>query len=189
MKRLLSLLLVSMFGLQSLAQDTEPPLPPSQNNEKPKEPFKDRLFLSPVLGLQFGTVTVINISPKIGYRITDKFASGLGATYVYVKDNTFKSYGYTYESNIYGGSVFSQYQVLEQVRLYAEYELLSLETFNSTNFDISRRLVPSLLAGGGYTSPIGANSSMQLMVLFDLIESPYSIYQNPVIRVGFNLGL
>ncbi len=156
---------------------------------KPKRPFNERLFLSPDLGLQFGTVTVVNVSPKIGYRITDKFASGLGGTYIYIKDKTYKSLGYIYESSIYGGSVFSQYQIFEQIRLYSEYEMLSLETFNSKTFKTTRELVPSLLAGGGYTSRIGEYSSFGIMLLYNLLDGPNSIYDNPVIRIGFNIGL
>jgi hypothetical protein len=157
--------------------------------QKSKKPFAERLFLSPDLGLQFGTVTVVNVSPKIGYRITDKFAAGLGGTYIYIKDKTFKQLGYIYESSIYGGSIFSQYQIFEQIRLYSEYELLSLETFNSKTFKTTRELVPSLLAGGGYISRIGGNSSFNIMLLYNLLDGPNSIYDNPVIRIGFNIGL
>jgi hypothetical protein len=182
--RLLTLLFL-LNALLSFGQETTPAVKP----EKPKVPFKDRIFLSPDLGLQFGTVTAINVSPKVGYRFTPKFAAGLGGTYIYVKDNTYKQIGYTFESNIYGGSVFAQYQLFESIRLYSQYEILNLDVFNSKTFEVSRKNIPALLAGGGYTSRIGENSSVGLMLLWDLIEDPNSIYVNPIIRIGIDIGL
>ena len=157
--------------------------------EKRKVPFNERIFISPDIGLQFGTVTVVNISPKVGYRITEKFAAGLGATYIYLNDKRYKSLGYTLETNIYGGSVFTQYQLFEPVRIYAEYELLNLETFDAKSFKTKREYLPSLFAGGGYSQSIGQNSSFIIMLLYNLLDGPKSIYDNPVIRIGFNIGL
>jgi hypothetical protein len=181
------LVIFLFLSTMASAQEERTELPSQPVKER--KPFRERLFISPDLGLQFGTVTLINVAPKIGYRITDRFASGIGATYIYIKDKRYQSYGYTYESSIYGGSVFSQYQLFEPVRLYAEYEMLSLESFDLKNGEVTRRIVPALLAGGGYTSRIGEYSSFGIMVLFDLLESTYSIYENPVIRIGLNLGL
>lgn len=167
----------------------------TEKPEKPKAPLNDRIFISPDIGLQFGTVTVINISPKAGYRITEKLAAGLGLTYIYLNDKRYKSIGYTNESNIYGGSIFAQYQLIEQLRAYTEYEALSLETYDSNIFNATgkivtrREFVPSLLAGGGYSQSMGGNSSLVLMILYNLLDGPKSIYSNPVIRVGFNIGL
>jgi hypothetical protein len=175
-------ILIVVSSTELKAQDTIPEKP-----KKDKIPFRERLFINPDLGLQFGTVTAIDISPKIGYRITDKWAAGLGGTYIYVNDKRYS--GYEFKTNIYGGSVFAQYQLLEPVRLYTEYGLLNIESLDPYTFDKVRRIVPSLLAGGGYTQQIGENSSFGIMLLYDLIESPYSIYSNPIIRIGINLGL
>lgn len=186
--RTIAFLLFFLVCHASMAQESGTPPPPS-DPPKQKVPFRERLFLSPDLGLQFGTVTVINVSPKIGYKITPRFAAGLGGTYIYIKDKTYQKLGYTYESSIYGGSVFTQYQIFEQVKLYSEYEMLSLETFNAKSFTTTRKLVPSLLAGGGYTSSIGGNSSVGIMLLYNLLDGPDSIYENPIIRIGVNIGL
>ena len=173
-----------------VAFSQEPPQQQEQQKqEKTKAPFKDRLFLSPDLGLQFGTVTFINISPKIGYMLTDKLGAGVGVTYIYVNDKTYRSLGYTYESNIYGGSIFGQYQLFEAVQLYSEYQVLNMDAFDPISFEISRKNVPAWLVGGGYTTSIGANSSVGLMLLWDVIEDRNSFYSNPIIRIGFNFGL
>lgn len=160
--------------------DNKPPSQPA------KVPFKDRIFISPDLGLQFGTVTLIMLAPKVGYRITEKFAAGLGASYVYVKDKSYP--GYTFESNTYGGSIFAQYQLFESIRAYSEYEVLNLEIYDPYLNNTRRENIPSLLVGGGYSQQIGGNSGFFIMALYNLLDGPNSIYSNPVIRIGFNVG-
>jgi len=133
--------------------------------------------------LQFGTYTIIGASPQVGYRITDRLMGGVGGIYTYyrVRDR----FG-TFETSIYGGSVFGRFLVTEQLFAHAEYNLINLEVFelNQTN----RRNVSVLFLGGGYRMPIGENSSIFLMGLFDVIGDPYSPYSNPTIRGGFLFG-
>ena len=73
---LLSIALILM-ALGSYAQDTTAVRTPEPTNER-KEPFKDRLFFGGNLGLYFGSLTYVNISPTIGYRFSDRFGAGLG---------------------------------------------------------------------------------------------------------------
>ncbi len=154
---------------------------------KPKIPFRERIFTGGNLGLQFGSVTYVDVSPKVGYKITDRAAAGIGATYIYISDKRVK--GYEYNTDIYGGRVFSQYQVLENVMAYSEFEVLNAEVQNEFYpFDLSRKNISSFLVGGGYVQAIGQRSNAVILVLWNLLESRYSIYQNPVIRIGFNIG-
>ena len=37
------------------------------------------------LGLMFGTYTIIDISPEVGYKVTERFHVGTGLTYTYYK--------------------------------------------------------------------------------------------------------
>lgn len=184
------ILLTTLLFLSStivFAQDTIPEPPPKP--EKERNPFKERLFFSPDLGLQFGNVTYINVSPKVGYMLTEKLGAGVGGTYIYINDQRYKSIGYTYESSIYGGSLFAQYQLVEFLQLYSEYQLLNLDAYDARNDKIYRKNVPALLVGGAYTQRMGANSSVGLMVLWDIIEDRDSFYSNPILRIGFNFGL
>ena len=161
---------------------------------------RDRLFFGGNFGLQFGTITNIEISPLIGYYITSRLASGIGIKYEYYKDS--RDYSYlNYETNIYGGSLFSRYLIIknmsETIKLginssiftHAEYEMLSLERkyfeFPPTLED-GRFIVHSILVGGGLLQPIGRRSAFLMMVLWNLNESAQSPYHNPVIRIGFN---
>ena len=53
----------------------------------------DRIFYGGNLGLQFGTITFIDASPLIGYRLTDKLSLGTGISYIIIGKNflVFKS--------------------------------------------------------------------------------------------------
>lgn len=148
--------------------------------------LKDRFFFGGDIGLSFGTVTYIHVAPIIGFKLTEKLATGIGPSYSYLKDKRYK--GYEYTTNTYGGRVFGQYRVIENAMAYAEYELLNAEVFDDFKYRFTREYIPSLLVGGGYISPIGDNSSFNLMLLFNVIENRYSYYENPIIRAGFNVG-
>ena len=155
---------------------------------KPKVPFKDRFFTGGTIGLQFGTVTYLDVSPKLGYRVTKDFSAGIGATYIYINDKRYK--GHENKSNIYGGRVFGEYRIWENLLAYSEYEILNLEVQDDFfPYLPTRKNISSLLAGGGYSQAIGGNSSAVILVLWNLLDSKYSIYQNPIIRIGFNIGL
>lgn len=152
----------------------------------PKEPVKenfwDKIYFGGNLGLQFGTSTFIDISPLVGYRITDKISAGVGVTYQYYH---YKDRVYDFQTNVYGGRVFGRYLITENLFAHAEYEYLNLEAFD---FQRRRVDVGSSMAGGGYIQHIGANSSLVAMILYNFTESVYSPYQNPIIRIGFNIG-
>ena len=62
----------------------------------------DDIFLGGNVGATFGTVTLVNISPMIGYKFTDRTIAGISLTYQYYKD---ARYTPTLKSNIYGTGV------------------------------------------------------------------------------------
>ena len=70
----------------------------------------NRFFTGGNLGLQFGSTTAIDVAPILGYRVTEAFSVGIGATYIYLHINN--NY-YNYTNDIYGGSVFARYNILE----------------------------------------------------------------------------
>jgi hypothetical protein len=148
----------------------------------PGERFIDKLFTGGNLGAQFGTVTFVDVSPLLGYRITDKISAGIGATYQYYH---YKDKFYDFETDVYGGRVFGRYLFTEYLFGHAEYEYLNLEAFD---FKRRRVDVESLLAGGGYIQRIGDHAAIVAMILYNFTESVYTPYSNPIIRVGFNIG-
>jgi len=170
----------------------------AQWEEKP--PLRDRIFFGGNFGLQFGTVTNIEISPLAGIYLTPRLAVGPGIKYEYFKSDY---PGYVpYETHIYGGTVFARYMAIkdlsEAIGLglnfgifgHAEYEILSLE---SKYFEIGappdaegRFFLNSILIGGGVFQPIGRRGGFLFMVLWNLNETASSPYSNPIFRIGFN---
>jgi len=160
-------------------------------DERSEVPFKDRIFIGGNLGLQFGSATYIDISPLVGYKITEKLQAGIGVTYIYYKvKDTY--YNYAYETSIYGGRLFSRYYFLDNVFGHGELEVLNMEVpqdiAGTGNFDYVRDNITSVMVGGGYAQPIGSNAALVLMVLWNLTEEQYSPYQNPIFRIGFTAG-
>jgi len=164
----------------------------SQENEQPVNngKFGNRLFTGGNLGLQFGTETMIDVSPIIGYKFTKRFAAGIGIVYQYYSS---KIYNTVFKTSIYGGSIFTRFYIIDNVFLHAEYEALSLETavfdpYPSVHHQ-KRFWIGNPLAGGGYRQMIGDMSSFNIMILYNFNETIYTPYSNPIIRVGVNLGI
>ena len=183
------LLLISFFLIPGLlvAQENAPPDTGTTPTPRPRsgEKFSKRLFGGGDIGLQFGTFTLINLAPVIGYRFNDNLGAGLGPIYTYVKDKSWKP---AYETSMYGGRLFGQYRFLENFLAYTEYQQVNAEVRDDFTYKLFRKNIPFLFVGGGYIAPIGRNSSFMIMGLWDLIQDPYSYYNNPLIRVGFNAG-
>lgn len=149
-----------------------------------RAPFWDKVYVGGNIGLQFGTVTFIEVSPLAGYKFTEDFSAGVGITYQYYR---YKDNFYDFETNVYGARVFGRYLFTDNLFGHVEYEHLSLEAFDF--FPRRRVEVGSLLAGGGYMQRLGANSAIVAMILYNFTESVYTPYQNPIIRIGVNIGL
>ena len=104
---------------------------------------------------------------------------------MYYEDRTFAPQ-FIYSTNIYGGGIFNQYFFLENFLAHAEYEILNLDS----PLNINKRInVHSFFVGGGYRSQIGGNSYASILLLYNLNESVDSPYTNPILRIGFGIGL
>lgn len=169
----------------------------AQSDEEEEIRPIDRLFFGGNFGMQFGTITNIEISPLVGYYITPRLAAGTGIRFEYFKD---KGYYAPYETAIYGGNIFTRYIIINNLGeglnlglntgIFAqlEYEALSLEReyFEPPYTQDGRFIVHSVLVGGGIIQPIGRRSAFLLSVLYNLNDNARSPYSNPIIRVGFN---
>ncbi len=186
-KRLILILLgVSFFSIIPLsAQDTTKTLKKPRNND-----ILSRIDFGGYLGAQFGNVTYIEVSPIASYRVTEKFHAGLGLTYQYYQDNTYQP---TYSSSAYGGSIFARYFIWRDLFAHVEYAPLYITNFiYYPPITIDEGKAPwahDVLLGGGYRQWIGDRASINLMILWNVNESIYSPYSNPIIRIGFGVGL
>ena len=144
--------------------------------------ISDRIFYGGNLGLQFGTITFIDASPLIGYRLTDKLSLGTGISYMYYRE---KFPGFQeFSTSIYGGRLFGRYIIYKNLFAHTEYEVLNLESF-----DINRRInVTNILVGGGYRQHLGGRAYLNLLALWNINETADSPYRNPIIRMGIGIG-
>lgn len=190
---LLGFLFIFTCGFHSSAQEMQP--------DRPLK-FSDRIFYGGNFGLQFGDITLVDVSPMVGYRLTDKIAAGVSFSYKYYhyKNFFYNPYSYSFAdmtSNIYGASIFGRYYFVENLFAQAEYEYLiySFDNYrlNSTggSFDKTTETVdvPGFFLGGGYRQPIGGKVYFSIMILYNVMESQYSPYSNPIIRAGVSVGL
>lgn len=163
-----------------------------KTREKPP-PLRERLFFGGNFGLQFGTITNIQVSPIIGLWVLPRVAVAVGPNYTFYKDPLD-------QTNIYGGKGYLQFIVIKDLNsvipigvhtgifFHLEDELLSLQSsfwknsvINSDRFNIN-----TVLAGGGISQQMGRRSSLNFMVLWALNDSGYEVYSNPEIRVSFS---
>jgi hypothetical protein len=163
-----------------------------QRTREEPPPIKERLFYGGSFGLQFGTLTDIEVSPVIGFWVLPRIAFAAGPEYRFYKY-------YSDRTSIYGGKTYMEMIVLRNINsvipigsntniiFHLEDELLSLESSFWKNPPITedRFYVNTILAGGGLSQQIGRRSSINFYVLFALNESLYGIYSNPEIRLSF----
>lgn len=163
----------------------------SQNSFAQKGFTWSRVVFGGNFGASFSNYeTLVGLSPSIGYRVTDKLTLGTGVIYQYY---AVKYPGFNYKFNNYGGRLYGTYQINDFLIAHTEYESLNLQyiSYNTVGMPdgSSRRNVGSWFVGGGYRQYISDRSVVDLMVLYNLTETPYTPYSNPIIRVGFGLGL
>ncbi len=158
--------------------------------EKPK--FRDRLVFGGDIGLSLGTYTYINVSPAVGYRVTNRLTVGLGPIYIYQNDNY-----YNYESSMYGAKLLTSFTVLRSTDinpnfqfgnliLHIENEFLNVEPYNYLTSQQENRLwIDNFLVGGGLSQSVGSKFNVSVLILWDVTNNAYSPYSNPIFRIGF----
>jgi hypothetical protein len=176
-KVLVSVLATFIFSLiygQDLTKEEAPPL-------------KDRIFFGGNFALQLGTYTDIEVAPIVGIWLRPRIALAGGVTYMYSKD---PYYG---KQSIYGGRAYAEYVVFQDLdkfiplgihtslMLHLEDELLRWKDTSLTE-NINAN---SVLGGPGISQQIGRRASINLMVLWTLVDSGYQIYSNPELKIGF----
>lgn len=171
-----------------------------QQTREETPPLRERLFYGGGLGLQFGTITNIQITPIVGLWVRPRLAIGLGPHYTYYKNSYFTP---TYSTTIYGGNGYIQYYPIKDldnlipvgihmgIFLHLEDELLSLESsFWDVNYNPntsrSRFMSNAVLGGFGISQMMGQRSSINLMFLWALNSTVPNLYSSPEIRISFN---
>ena len=185
--------LIVVFGvthLVTLSQDNRglysaPPYDKTSLAPKTFNDFKERLYIGGNFGAWLGSTTYLNVSPLIGCKITDKFSVGGGFTYNYYR----QTYGIQkYVSTVYGTNTFARYMVLENVFAQVGWDRLSVADYR-TGIVNDRTWIDNILVGGGYKQAFSEKGSFIAMIFYNINQTPLSPYPNPIIQIGFNLGL
>ncbi len=172
-------------------QDTTDYVKKKDGAEKKKEEekrvpttFEDRLFFGGNFGLSFGTFTFVEVSPLLGYRVTDKFNVGVGAIYNLFRDNRYSGNSIS----IYGPRVLARYFIFDQLYALGEYQMLFRDYYDG--FRTIKIQVPALPLGLGYRQFVGDRAAFDLQLMYDLMYDPnYSVNNSPImIRTGFNFN-
>ncbi len=166
----------SLFA-QKTKEDDYASSPSSTKKEKAaKKPFKDRLRLGGNLSGSLGTYTFLQINPMLGVQTTDWWTNGVGFNFMFARGNNFSS-------SSYGPSIWSRASIKQIVLFQTELESLTINQKASDGNGFKRTL-PIWFVGGGIQK-----NGFSVLVLFNVLPSPYFPYINPVIRVGGMFGL
>lgn len=117
---------------------------------------KDKLFIGGNFGLQLGEQSFVELSPSIGYRVTDRLWPGLGLNYQYYSDNR---WGQRNSQSIIGWRGFASYQILDFMVAYGEYENLHLRYSGQQLF------ISNLWLGMGLRQWMGDNSALDIYLV------------------------
>ncbi len=164
----------------------------AQKNREEAPPLKERLFFGGNLGLQFGTITDIQVAPVVGLWLLPRVAVAVGPDYHFFKYSGF-------QTNIYGGKGYMEFVVFQNINkfipmgantgifIHVEDEILNLESaaFPEHPHSANRFNINTFLIGPGLSQQIGQRASLNIMFLWALNDSVYGIYGNPDIRVSF----
>jgi hypothetical protein len=208
---LTALLILTAFSLS--AQDSIPTLSAKPRNQ---DNFWRRVNIGGNLGFQFGTITGITVSPEVAIRTVDQLYVGFRFIYqyYYYRDCLYdRSTGQwiDYSSNLFGGGVFLRYylsslfdNMLGNFFAHTEYEYqyytqpfvedpngMIEDPYSGMTFSRGKQGIEinSIFIGGGYRQKAGGRVFIDLLILFNLNDSYYSPYTNPVFRIGIGAGL
>ena len=167
--------------------------PPSSQ----KSDWRKRIYVGGYFGLSLGSVySNVEISPIVGYRITDDFSMGVGIIYRYYSYEAFNfasGQNQRYSFSNWGARINAQYRLFNLIALGAEYQYITndwLEGYDDLGNPVfDKKGVNILFVGGGITQKVGGNAFMYLMAYYDVLQETYSPYSDNIIwRIGVSAG-
>lgn len=151
---------------------------PEEKKDTTTVKLKHRIYFGGTIGAQFGSYTFIDFSPMMGIKLNKVVSFGAQSTFQYLSYNS-----QNYSSNILGISGFTRVKVYSELFFQAEYGVVN-GNFNLV--DEKRETLTNFLIGAGYSYVLDQHFKMYGTVLFNVLQTPYHPYQNPLIRVGFS---
>ena len=144
----------------------------------------DKLIYGGWLSLQFGDVTNVYVPITVGYKLTDKFAAGIGVGYQYTKYKIEDE-----KQNTVSLSAWARYKITDQIFAHIEPQMFNV---SYKGYGYSGNLTyNTFLVGGGYKTPISERLSLVIMLLYDILQdvnNPNPNKANITPMMGFNIG-
>lgn len=173
------------------------------SGEEIKEPY---LFWGGSLWLGFGTYTYVDVNLMFGTQLTERLSIGLSGKYQYYNQKgSITSNFNTFETNVFGGSVFSQFAVIKDFRnlfkvkghsgivAHLEYEFLNTKYnyiyFNDPDSNRDRYWLHNILIGGGYFQQMGKKAKSYIVLLWNVNSTIDNPYVYPQLRIGFSVAI
>lgn len=149
------------------------------------------------LGLGFGNETYIAVEPLVGYQFSPRFIAGGGPVYVYEKSNY-----YNFKRSSYGGRGIAQFALIKDISeligaiplklvTQTEYEFVNVKPYTvyspSQVIEFDRTWISNWLIGFGISQPIGRNTNLTLLLMYDVTAHEYSYYNNPFLKISVGI--
>ena len=144
--------------------------------------FRNRFFTGGGLGLQFGTLTAVELAPTVGFIVHRMFRFGITVNFSYYRDAYFRP---ALSSYYWGGSFFIRFYPIRRLFLHVEIGGMN----QPYGIEHDRKWLAYPLAGIGYSQPLGNRVALTIKALWNFNNDEYSIYGNPLISIGCDVGL
>jgi len=152
---LLLLLVFSRLGVTAQTDTTQKP--------STLERIVDRTLFGGSFGVQFGNITLLNLSPSIAYVLNERVYLGAGLTYQYI--NWVQT---PFDAHMYGTRIFPIVDIWKGIIATAEYEWLNYPDF--AILPSIRRNNHAFFLGGGYLQRINKRGGfIQFALLYNLL--------------------
>ncbi len=137
-----------------------------------------RIVLGGSLGMSFGDYTNINVSPQIGYMVSNYLTLGGGVSYNYYGQ---KNADYT--RNYLGANLYARAYPIQYITLFAQPEV-QRSWGKSGGVNDAEDVFACLLLGAGLVIPTG-NNAVTISFYYDVLQHRSSPYGN---KIGYSVG-
>ena len=132
---------------------------------------KNRFFTGGGVGLQFGTLTAVELAPTVGYIVHRMFRFGITVNFSYFRDAYFQP---ALSSYYWGGSFFVRFYPIRRLFIHAEIGGMN-QPYGSNH---ERKWLAYPIAGIGYSQPLGNRVALTIRAMWNFNNDEYSIYGN-----------
>ncbi|MFO7790023.1 MAG: hypothetical protein R6V32_05570 [Bacteroidales bacterium] len=115
----------------------------------------------------------VDVAPVVGYRYK-RLDAGISPFFSY-RSNKIIANRYSY-----GGRIFTEVTIIDNVFLHAEIEATNIDVPGSNE----RKWIFGIPVGAGYRKEIAPNTHAHAMILYDLLLDDDSSVNNPIVRAG-----